>query len=118
MEAARVANRQSIRRKGWDYASAGCYFVTINTQGSRALFGAIVNGRAVLSEAGRVAAEEWRKSAVIRKGIELDEFVIMPNHVHGIVRLQGRIEGRMEGRIEGRMEGLGAPSPYKVSAAK
>ena len=95
MEAARLANRQSIRLRGWDYAAAGCYFVTINTQGSRALFGAIVNGRVVLSEAGRVAEEEWRKSAVIRKGIELDEFVIMPNHVHGIVR----------------QKGLGAPSP-------
>lgn len=100
MEAARLANRQSIRRKGWDYAAAGCYFVTINTHRGRALFGAIVNGRVVLSEAGRVAEEEWRKSAVIRKGIELDEYVIMPNHVHGIVR------------IEGRTQGLGAPSPY------
>lgn len=89
MEAARAPNRQSIRLKGWDYTAAGCYFVTINTQGGRALFGAIVNGRAVLSEAGRVAEEEWRKSAVIRKGIELDEYVIMPNHMHGIVRLQG-----------------------------
>ncbi len=84
-----VPNRQSIRMKGWDYTSAGCYFVTINTHKSRALFGAIVNGRVVLSEAGKIAEEEWRKSAVIRKGIELDEFVIMPNHVHGIVRLQG-----------------------------
>jgi REP element-mobilizing transposase RayT len=81
-------NRQSIRLKKWDYTS-GCYFVTMNTHQSRALFGAIVNGKMVLSEAGRIAEEEWRKSAVIREGIELDEFVIMPNHVHGIVRLQG-----------------------------
>ena len=102
MEPARLADRQSIRKKGWDYAAAGCYFVTINTHHGRALFGAIVNGRAVLSEAGRVAEEEWRKSAVIRKGIELDEFVIMPNHVHGIVRQKGQ-EGQ---------QGLGAPSPY------
>ncbi len=89
MKASMLPNRQSIRMKGWDYTSAGCYFLTINTHKSRALFGAIVNGRVVLSEAGKIAEEEWRKSAVIRKGIELDEFVIMPNHVHGIVRLQG-----------------------------
>ena len=89
MESARLANRQSIRKKGWDYAAAAGYFVTINTHRSRALFGTIVNGRAVLSEAGRVAEAEWRKSAVVRRGIELDEFVIMPNHVHGIVWLQG-----------------------------
>ena len=106
MEAARVANRQSIRKKGWDYAAAGCYFVTINTHQSRALFGAIVNGQVVLSEAGRVAEEEWRKSAVIRKGIGLDEFVIMPNHVHGIVRLKGHDAACP------CLQGLGAPSPY------
>ena len=88
-----LPNRQSIRKKGWDYTASGDYFVTINTHASRTLFGAIVNGRMVLNEVGQVAEEEWRKSAVIRDGIELDEFVVMPNHVHGIVRLkpsQGR----------------------------
>lgn len=84
-----LPNRQSIRMKGWDYTSASCYFVTINTHKGRALFGTIVNGRMVLNAAGRIAEEEWRKSGIIRKGIELDEFVVMPNHVHGIVRLKG-----------------------------
>jgi len=82
-----LPNRQSIRKKGWDYTRPGYYFVTCNTRENRALFGTIVNGRMVLSEAGRVAGEEWRKSAQIRKEIELDEFVVMPNHVHGIVRV-------------------------------
>lgn len=85
--------------RGWDYTSSGCYFVTINTHQSRPLFGVIVNGRMVLNEAGRIAEEEWRKSAVLRKGIELDEFVVMPNHVHGIVR----------------MKGFGAPNPSAPS---
>ncbi|OGV68194.1 MAG: hypothetical protein A2498_15095 [Lentisphaerae bacterium RIFOXYC12_FULL_60_16] len=53
MESTRSPNRQSIRMKGWDYTSAGCYFVTINTHASRALFGTIVNGRMVLNAAGR-----------------------------------------------------------------
>jgi hypothetical protein len=83
-----LPNRQSIRMKKWDYTS-GCYFVTINTHKSQALFGAIVNGKMVLSEAGRIAEEEWRKSAALRNELELDEFVIMPNHVHGIVWLKG-----------------------------
>ena len=83
-----LPNRQSIRMKGWDYTAPGYYFVTCNTHGSRPLFGTIVNGCMVLNEAGRVAAEEWRKSAVIRDEIELDEFVVMPNHVHGIVRIR------------------------------
>ena len=88
-------NRQSIRKRGWDYTAPGWCFVTVNTHESRALFGAVVNGRVVLSEAGRIAEEEWRKSAALREGLVLDEFVVMPNHVHGIVRLKG----------------LGAPSP-------
>jgi len=89
MEPEKLPDRQSIRLKGWDYSSPGWYFLTINTHESKALFGVVVKGRMVLSEAGRVAAEEWRKSAELRKGLVLDEFVVMPNHVHGIVRLKG-----------------------------
>ena len=88
-----LPDRQSIRLKGWDYTSPGWYFVTINTHESKALFGVVVNGRMVLSEAGRVAEEEWRKSAELRKGLVLDEFVVMPNHVHGLVRLEGYGQG-------------------------
>lgn len=95
----KLPDRQSIRLKGWDYSSPGWYFVTINTHESKAAFGVVVNGRMVLSEAGRVAEEEWRKSAELRKGLVLDEFVVMPNHVHGIVHLQGH------------RQGLGASSP-------
>ncbi|MEI8242920.1 MAG: transposase, partial [bacterium] len=88
-------NRQSIRLKGWDYTSSGWYFVTINTHDNAPLFGAIVNGRMVLSAAGQVAQEEWLKSATIRQNVAMDEFVVMPNHVHGIVRImQGRPAGR------------------------
>lgn len=84
-----LPDRQSIRRKGWDYTSSGCYFVTINAHKSRAVFGSVVNGRVVLTEAGRIAEDEWRRSEVLRKEVELDEFVIMPNHMHGIVWLKG-----------------------------
>jgi putative transposase len=93
MEPEKLPDRQSIRLKGWDYSSPGWYFVTINTHEGKALFGVVVKGRMVLSEAGRVAEEEWRKSAELRKGLVLDEFVVMPNHVHGIVRLAGDAKG-------------------------
>lgn len=83
-----LPNRQSIRMKKWDYTS-GCYFVTINTYKSQALFGTIMNGKMVLSETGQVAEAQWQKSAALRNELELDEFVIMPNHVHGIVWLKG-----------------------------
>jgi len=50
------------------------------------VFGTIVNGRMALNAAGRIAAEEWQKSATLRPNLALDEFVVMPDHVHGIVR--------------------------------
>lgn len=62
-----LPNRQSIRMKGWDYTGPGRYFVTLNTQGGKPLFGTIVNGRMVFNEAGRIAEEEWRKSATITR---------------------------------------------------
>jgi REP element-mobilizing transposase RayT len=86
-EKAELPDRKHLRLKGWDY-SCGCYFITCNTHENKPLFGAIVNGRMVLNAAGQIAKEEWLKSAELRKEVELDEFVIMPNHVHGIVRLR------------------------------
>ena len=85
-----LPNRQSIRMKGWDYTSAGCYFVTINTHKSRPLFGVIVNGRMVLNETGRVAEKCWREIPAHCPTVSLDEFVIMPNHLHGVLHLRGK----------------------------
>jgi hypothetical protein len=83
-----LPDRQSIRMKGWNYTS-GCYFVTINTHANQPLFGAVVNGRMVLSETGRIAENCWREIPAHFPMVQLDEFVIMPNHMHGIVRIQG-----------------------------
>lgn len=77
--------RRSIRLKGYDYSRAGSYFVTICTQNRECLFGEIKDGAMSLNNAGQIVAEEWMKSADIRNGIELDEFVVMPNHLHGII---------------------------------
>jgi REP element-mobilizing transposase RayT len=82
-----LPNRKPLRLKGWNYSN-GCYFITCNTHENKPLFGTIVNGRMVLTAAGQIAKEEWLKSAELRKEVDLDEFVIMPNHVHGIVRLR------------------------------
>jgi REP element-mobilizing transposase RayT len=81
-------HRRSIRLKGWDYAGAGAYFVTICTHQRQALFGEIVEGEIRLNEFGRIAADEWQRSAVIRAEITLDEWVVMPNHLHGLVIVQ------------------------------
>jgi len=84
---AKLPNRQSIRMKGWDYSTPGNYFVTCNTHGSRPLFGTIVNGCVVLNEAGRIAQGCWQEIPKHFAEARCDEFVIMPNHMHGILHL-------------------------------
>jgi len=80
-------HRVSIRLKGYDYSLAGAYFITIVAYKREMLFGEIVNGVMRLSRRGEIVREEWFASVNIRKEIKLfeDEFVVMPNHAHGIV---------------------------------
>ena len=80
-------HRHSIRLKGYDYSSPGGYFVTLVTQGRKCIFGEIRNGVMNVNPFGEIAREEWFRSADIRKEICLfeEEFVVMPNHIHGIV---------------------------------
>jgi putative transposase len=78
-------HRRSIRLRGYDYTSAGAYFVTICTYDRERLFGDVDDAAVRLNPYGVVAREEWFRSAAGRPEIELDAFVVMPNHVHGIV---------------------------------
>ena len=84
-------HRRSIRLKGYDYTQPGEYFVTICTHNRNCLFGQVVNGQVELNEYGQIVAAEWEKSPMIRRELELDVFVIMPNHLHGIVNIVGAI---------------------------
>jgi len=78
-------HRQSIRLKNYDYTQAGAYFVTICTHKRECVLGDVVNGEMRLNELGQVVEMEWLKTAEIRDNVELDEFVVMPNHIHGII---------------------------------
>jgi REP element-mobilizing transposase RayT len=78
-------HRKSIRLPGYDYAQSGAYFVTLCTHKHRCLFGRIVEEKMVLNHLGHIVQEEWVRSADIRKEIDLDAYVVMPNHIHGIV---------------------------------
>jgi putative transposase len=80
-------HRRSIRLRGYDYSKGGVYVVTILTANREHLFGEIVDAEMQYSDYGMIAAREWEKSAVIRAEIDLDAWIIMPNHVHGIVVL-------------------------------
>jgi putative transposase len=77
--------RRSIRLEAYDYSHPGGYFVTICTRNRECLLGEILGGQMVLSEYGEIAKKEWLRSEEIRREIKLDEFVVMPNHIHGII---------------------------------
>ena len=87
-------NRPSIRLKDYDYSKAGAYFITICVQNREHLLGAIENNEMKLNEAGRIAYNEWIKTPEMRPTIELDAFVIMPNHIHGILIINDPDTGR------------------------
>lgn len=80
-------NRRSIRLRGWDYRRAGWYFVTINTWGSCHMLARVRGGRMVLTRMGEIVAECWDAIPEHYPDARLDAFVIMPNHIHGIVRI-------------------------------
>ena len=87
MKDSRLPNRRSIRWRGYDYSSRGIYFVTICAFERRTIFGSICSGALVPSLAGRIASEIWFDLPNRHVGLNLDAFVVMPNHVHGILLL-------------------------------
>jgi len=81
--------RKSPRLIGYDYTLAGAYFVTICSHERTHLFGQVQADTMVLNIAGEIAAARWLALPEHHFGIELDAFVVMPNHVHGIIVLVG-----------------------------
>ncbi|MFP4393564.1 MAG: transposase [Desulfohalobiaceae bacterium] len=81
----RSGRRKSIRLSEYDYSQPGAYFVTICAYNRYCIFGHIADERMILNQLGLIVQEEWERTAEIRKEIQLDAYVIMPNHLHGIV---------------------------------
>ncbi len=77
----------SARLQSWDYGSNGMYFITICTSDRRRFFGEIVKGKMMLSHVGILADVLWYEIKNHGKNVELAEFVVMPNHIHGILIL-------------------------------
>ena len=76
---------ESARLRGYDYSSPGLYFVTICTKNRECFFGDVVNGEMDLSPIGDIVADEWQKTPQVRANVQLDEWVVMPNHLHGAI---------------------------------
>src|SRR5215472_16469907 len=90
-------HRRSVRLQSYDYSQSGFYFVTICTQDQRCMFGEIVNGEMYLNGAGSIAQSTWSTLPERFQHVELDQYVVMPNHVHGIVVLAGSTSMPREG---------------------
>lgn len=80
-------NRKSIRLKNYDYAQEGWYFVTICTKNRIHLFGKISNRQMKLNDQGKIVSGKWNEIPQHYPNVELDEFIVMPNHIHGILHI-------------------------------
>jgi len=83
-------HRRSIRLKDYDYSSPGAYFVTICAQNREFMFGEISFGEMILNDAGKMIETTWNELPQNYPGVAIDEFIIMPNHFHGIILLTGK----------------------------
>ena len=78
-------HRRSVRLPDMTYAEPGGYFVTLCVEGKVCLFGDVVDAEMHPNAFGKIVQEEWDRTATVRPYVELDAFVVMPNHIHGII---------------------------------
>jgi len=78
---------KSVRLQNWDYGSNGIYFVTICTKNRKHFFGEVSEGKMVLSQTGKIATQFWNAIKDHFPFVILDEFIVMPDHIHGIIIL-------------------------------
>jgi REP element-mobilizing transposase RayT len=119
-----IHHRRSLRLRSWDYTWPWWYFVTIVVENRQCLFGAITDDHVELSELGRTAQEYWRQIPQHNVDVELDNHVIMPNHMHGIIILNDSSCGDVQLNVptentqrffRTRSEAMAALSPRKQS---
>ena len=117
MEIGKFKNKyriKSARKQGYNYASEGFYFITICVKDREMVFGNINNGKMILSSVGRIVEQEWLNTPNIRKNVELDKFIVMPNHLHGIVIIQYSISAPLP--IRGEYKNKFGPQSNNLSA--
>lgn len=99
-------HRRSIRLRGYDYSLPGAYFITICTQDRACLFGEVVDRQMRLNDAGWMVQAVWNDLPHHYPGVDTDAFVVMPNHIHGIIAI-----------TDAATVGAGLPRPYTLRSA-
>ncbi len=98
-----IHKRKSIRLKGYDYSCADLYFITICTKNKEPLFGDIDNAKMIFSDGGNIAQRCWQDIPKHYPETKLYEYIIMPNHVHGIIQITNENVGacpRVQRRVQ------------------
>lgn len=104
-------HRRSIRLKEYDYTNSGAYFITVCTWNRECIFGKIVNAEIKLSPVGEIAQQEWYNISSRFPDVELDAFVIMPNHLHGIIKVGAPLAGALDNAIVQNIRAGTSPAP-------
>ena len=110
-------NRRSVRLRGYDYSRNGVYFVTICTRNRVCLFGDVNRGMMRLNAMGEVVLEEWIRSRELRPNMRFDDWVVMPNHFHGVVSICDSTSDRsQEKSFARRSNGVAPRRPRSLSS--
>jgi len=110
------AFRKLNRARNWDYSSNGKYFVTLCVKDKCISFGKVINKKLVLNKFGVLVRECWLKIPNYYKNIKLDEFIVMPDHLHGIIEIYGLVKKEKVDRS--KMYLSKAIRGFKVSMSK
>jgi len=94
-----LITRKRIRLPNYDYSQQNCYYLTICTENRQEIFGVIEDNQMILNNIGKVVSVWWGKTFEKYNNIAIDEYIIMPNHIHGIINVVG----------------AGSPRPDKIS---
>jgi putative transposase len=106
----RWRKRRSIRLQEYDYSQAGAYYIIVCTRDRESLFGNVLDGQMHLNDAGQIIQAAWNGLPQFYEGIELDVFIIMPNHVHGVIVLRAGVGAIHESPLQSIRESS-APMP-------
>jgi putative transposase len=110
--------RRSVRIKDYDYSRANVYFVTICAYKQKPIFGNIKNDKVLLTDIGKIVDENWLNIPTHYDNVLLDEYIIMPDHLHGLIVLSDSDSGRMNAAPTGILSLGGIINHYKAGVTR
>jgi len=108
--------RRTIRLRNYDYRQPGMYFLTINCWRKQQLFGQVRNGKMEINTWGEIVRQEWLLTQELRPYVRIDEFVVMPDHFHGLLQILPQEQNEIDTLHEDGWVGLQAPKKHSLGA--